>query len=919
MPTVSKYPGSATYERVEKNKWGTYTETTYNYIDRVKKADGSYAYTSTIASKSGTASKPGRIKTYNYRMGVPAGARVDSITVEWKNYIRNPSGGTTGVPNIPSVKVNLLGNTTLQSKVKTKSAVVPTSATVWSLTWTASETGLTQEQLLQVVNSGGFGAYINPSRNTNYNTGIYYIDYVKITVSYSVPNWTLVASDSVGASQDKRNISVSLRDTNGVVKSGKYSVSISLSDGLVIDSVGTCEGSLSGDTWDAQIQSDSQADLSFVVRTTLTGTAAHSVTFRCTPPGSNEVSDTRAFSLTLAPQGVNGVTPSYTYTLADEYTALPSTGSYSTDFTVTNSDASSKTLNVYYDTTDYSSYTVTGGSFSPGNPGVWTVNASSTSTLKLKYNPTGKRFIKIVEASTSTVLFRRLVVPYDYYEQGYGGVEYPVNDERNGEYRFRALIRAITDVTYPHLKLGAPGVGYNVYIYDLSGNVIKTYPFGSYALYDDYVLVDFTFTTSNGVGKVRIDGMASYTDWDKSKYQLNILTPSLTFNGGIGTGGVLFFDEGSGVYSVRLDPDEESQEYSFQLNAGGLEGKNVYGVRVVMDYEVEGGDDATVSLYLYNQSPTGDLADHRSTTLQGTGKVKLGGAGGFLGFDTDGGILENLNDHTLLLQVKNHSDTPVRVKLVNPRVEALYTADYDGEGFTFNGKHSSQFNVNITELNGGYGEKRNVKFYDLLNTDMKVVSRWEGDVRVFEMKCLALADGLDEGQELIRYISEWLSTDFWTDGSADYGLLSFDFDDQVEYKVLIEEPIQFNIKAPGFIELTVKLTILEAYNRAGGTGGPSGTVKGVRSVRPTLKILGTGGPVKIIESVSGKQLIFRSELSAETVLYVDCRRRRVYDEKGEVYSGIVDLGSDWFELKGAYDFSRCTGCKVLSVSYTEHY
>ena len=41
MPTVSKYPRSATYERVEKDKWGTYTETTYNYIDRVKKADGS--------------------------------------------------------------------------------------------------------------------------------------------------------------------------------------------------------------------------------------------------------------------------------------------------------------------------------------------------------------------------------------------------------------------------------------------------------------------------------------------------------------------------------------------------------------------------------------------------------------------------------------------------------------------------------------------------------------------------------------------------------------------------------------------------------------------------------------------------------------------------------------------------------------
>ena len=61
MPTVSKYPGSATYERVEKI-YNYYTETKYYYIDRVKKADGSYAYTSTIASKAGTQSKPGRIK-----------------------------------------------------------------------------------------------------------------------------------------------------------------------------------------------------------------------------------------------------------------------------------------------------------------------------------------------------------------------------------------------------------------------------------------------------------------------------------------------------------------------------------------------------------------------------------------------------------------------------------------------------------------------------------------------------------------------------------------------------------------------------------------------------------------------------------------------------------------------------------------
>lgn len=157
MASVTLYPNSATYERVEKyyengKVYDYYTETIYYYIDRVKKADGSYAYTSTIASKAGTQSKPGRIKVYGFNANIPAGSRIDSITVEWKNYIRNSKGGTTGIPNIPSVSVNLLGNTTLQSKIKTKTGPVPTSAATWSLTWTASETGLTQDQLLQVVN-----------------------------------------------------------------------------------------------------------------------------------------------------------------------------------------------------------------------------------------------------------------------------------------------------------------------------------------------------------------------------------------------------------------------------------------------------------------------------------------------------------------------------------------------------------------------------------------------------------------------------------------------------------------------------------------------------------------------------------------------------------------------------------------------
>ena len=62
MTQVIKYPQTTTYYRSETNRYGTYTETTWNAINRIKANDNVDAYTSTIASASGTASKPGKVR-----------------------------------------------------------------------------------------------------------------------------------------------------------------------------------------------------------------------------------------------------------------------------------------------------------------------------------------------------------------------------------------------------------------------------------------------------------------------------------------------------------------------------------------------------------------------------------------------------------------------------------------------------------------------------------------------------------------------------------------------------------------------------------------------------------------------------------------------------------------------------------------
>ncbi len=928
MPDLTKYPSSVTYERVEKDRYGTYTETKYNYIDRVKKADGSYAYTTLIASKSGTASKPGRVIANNFGFNIPQGARIDSIEVQFKHYVRNPRGGTKSRPNLPNVKINLLGNSTLASKsLVTKTGPVPATASTVTHTYTPSSLGVSNETLRQVINSSSFGVYINPARNTSGNTGYYYMDYVYIKVAWSLPNWVWETTTITSISNDVKEITATFKDANGIVSSGTYPFQVILPNGLTIDSIVSSDGSLTGSTWNATIQSNHKASITF--RTRLIGSpGAYTVTIIGTPSDSQLSYDFTATYSYPAPT-VGTVTPQYSNTESDEYTVLPPSGGWesSTSFTAINTGGSPVKLNVYYDTTDYAGYTVTGGSFAEGSPGVWTVNASTTSTLKLKYNPQARRYIKITSTDGAITLFRRSVIPatyskdpdMNYYEEGYGYILFPVNDTRNGEYRFKAQVKAEAQVTYPHLKVVAPGAGYIVQVRDMNGQVLKNKAFGSYNLYRDWQSIDFTFTTSNGVGEVRIYGLTSYPDWDKSKYQLNILSPTLTRVGSLeGSGGVLAFIDTDGSYQFNLEVDEKSQEYSIApMNTSILSGKNIYGLQLEVNYDVTG----EASLYLYTTNQRSEITDMRSYTLTGTGKLTIGGAGDFLGFDDEGGVFENLTqDNTLTWILENTGDTPCKVKLSGWRWSCFYSGEFIGEGLTFNGAHSSKYNMNVYEVNALLGENRSLKIYDATNTDVKLPSGWQGETRELEVKCNILGSSIKEVQDMATYISEWLSTDFWSDGGVDYGKLTFDFNDKIEWRVVRTEPIKTTTKAPGLLDVTIKFTVLEAVNPFTGMGGPAGRIRGVRAVRPTLTVVITNpnSPASIIESVSSQQMILKPQ-AAGSRLIIDCRRRRVTNTSGTSIPGAVDMSSDWFELRGQYDFRGSQNCKVISVNYTECY
>ena len=259
MGTTTLKPTQMAYERIEKDRYGTYTETVWYNLSRIKEKDGSYASTSQIASRKGTVSKPGRVKAHTLTGTIPVNAKITKVRVEWRWYVRNPSGGTTGVPTIPGVYVCLWksGAGCKTSTVSTTTAA-PTSA---GTSYAEFTTGLpTRSELL----SGGYGAYWNPKRNTSYNPGYLYLDNIHFIVTYTEPSYTVQVQGTEACDRDDEvTYTFTLSDANQCPHTQNVPVNLSFSSDFHVTGYTTTDGSFdpSSMVWSALPGSGGSATL----------------------------------------------------------------------------------------------------------------------------------------------------------------------------------------------------------------------------------------------------------------------------------------------------------------------------------------------------------------------------------------------------------------------------------------------------------------------------------------------------------------------------------------------------------------------------------------------------------------------------------------------------------------------------------
>lgn len=230
----------------------------FNNLSNLKNANATYAKTNQIAKKSGTKNKPASITAKNFKANIPAGSKINKVTVEYAADIEYDV--SIGKPTLDLLKIqgeNKKGNALTKTLAKT------------SITWKG-------EHYISSMNSPDFGVTISFPANSKEGTGYVKLKYIRIIIDYTVPNFS-VSSKIVGQSYVNENTQVQLTLSN--VNKTKQGSNVNLTLGSNVSFVGKASGSgsVTGSgkniTWKSGIGSSSSVSVILNVKTAAQGSA----------------------------------------------------------------------------------------------------------------------------------------------------------------------------------------------------------------------------------------------------------------------------------------------------------------------------------------------------------------------------------------------------------------------------------------------------------------------------------------------------------------------------------------------------------------------------------------------------------------------------------------------------------------------
>lgn len=921
MVLTTKYPGTLASEIGYYDQYGNARERHWINLNNLKNDDSNVAQCGdqTIASNAGTIHKPARIRTTNYGFNIHENAKINSIRAEWDEYVRNPTGGTTGNIIIPSKGITILnGLAGSNTAVKTESSQVPSAKTARTMTFSGSEISGTKPSH---INNSGLGIFFNPAINQSGNTGRMYAGYIRMRVDFDMPTYALsgsITQDPILG--DEVTYQLVITNTNNANRDVGVPVTISLPAGLTVkSSSGHGTFNTGNNKWTAQIQSNGSATLTLILNTTSTGNKT--ITASIDSVTSHD-SVTHDFNTSLS-RSTN--VQAATYTLSSSLGGSVTAGQDIT-FTVevsTNSPSiTSKNVEVPVIPGFTFKSSSGAGSYNSGT-GIWSAaftNKTSSRTFVMTAVSAGdkthtitvddttlNRTVTVISASITEVFWASIPLSEQVKKYLVPGFSYSI----------------MATVRYTDTVLGAVYEGAFNHRLFLRKNGVKV---------QDGSRWSYNSLTRRGINLIDYDPTATYEIGFNGNYfeispetgQIEILALEVKTLGWTNTyslPGYLVDDPQlllvNTEYAIVNVPANEKMNITYLSGMNWAGHENAPDL-IIKGISIQGDIDIPVNVGLNIILKNGTEHKETSTIIPATQNTfQLGGP-----HDKWGLQHIDLANLEVGIQIQNLTSSGIQAKIKNIEVILHYQYDETGgnRGFTAKGEHSRNHNLFLDmELDKSEGLVLEIETLDLNQTAGELVTGSTVKAKIIKgVKFTCFGEDLEDAQERLKEATKWLTNEINEFGLPIPYPLVFDHDPGREYQVILHEEIS---ATPNFDEFECEMEFLlpsgVAFSPPKLTGA-IGRNNGLVPVTPVITILCLGASsIWLYESHSYQSLTIDHQFQDGTILIIDCNERTIKTGNGEDYTDKRTLDSDWFEFRRDYDFSDSEGCIIQSITYQE--
>lgn len=950
MASLIKYAGT-----ISQSTGGKFAQFS-NLANLKNNVEGSWATTANIKGKSSSPNRPSTLSFTGFSFGLPTGAEVSKVTVTYRH--RKTGGCTIGAPTI-----SLLGVSGFSGK-----GVAPSKTSMTTSTKTFTGSALTRT----VVNSSSFGVKVDYPANSGTGEGTISVSYVRVTVEYKVPSYSLsIKKVSGGYNNEKYTIQCSISNTNLTA----YSPSLTLTapSGFSFESA-SGSGSYTRVnartiTWNPKLTKSvgtATLDLEFDVNVTYpTGQSSYTGTFTLVeslysttesfsatiterPPSEQEDVDpdvpiSDGGTGTVTEKTVINVLANNDFSLIFEDIVPESARAYSlralfingdTDMTCTyNSNVIHSVIrdgNVLYGLV----------SITFADSCVWRITKPSKYEVEVQgydvsnqvYYAIGTFYINVIPQETDlTVPFFTVLEPNEEeYNRLGDGYTYIAQSDIN---------HTTTDTTvrdwYKNNRIGVFNgpITNNTTEEDIFENTtnwskqtggLNTYEnceceFTYDEQYPLYILLTGDYPEAETYGY----------DMGTIKYDTPCIVEKEVYNSREASGNyptpieALLDNEEPSV--ITLAPNESTKgtilyDLPLEDDFGTNEDYAIRGIQVRADI------DSTDNLVIYAKihSPSGEIGQ-RSIILNGSEEeIIIGGLGDLWGFTTL--QLTNLDDWEVELSasnILNTGDSEIVFNNVNITFY-LETVEKQQIRVTIDGEDIAYYGAFIEKVDIPEGLETDTSFLTIDGTDTNDAYRQNIREKKIVIEFNLSNCDLQTSTNMLRQLTKLFVNEKDQYNRPIPKRLQFTHYPTDYFEYIMEEPLDVDTEITDYkVKATLTIPSGTSYSLDDTVTNTVGNANGLAAINPIIHFRPSDTNIQIKETISEQS--FQMGYSGnwqDYVIEIDCEDRRVYlikDEDTKVdISKYVDHNSDWFRLSGEFEFEGIN-CTILTVTFNERW